>query len=121
MKVRAKDFNYEGLSAGKYYEVISDLKTIYDVRTDFGDVKAFFKWRFDELEVEPESTPKDLASHIVKKLFELGNEGGKTTNRIAFMVGVYGVDEESAGGMNESALIRFLERTIKEFKGENDA
>jgi hypothetical protein len=68
--------------------------------------------------IEPEKklNATSLAQHLVSKLFELGNEGGKLTNRISFMIGTYGVDEECSGGMNKVALEKFFERVIASYK-----
>jgi len=66
--------------------------------------------------VLPEDKVTTLAQHLVSKLFELGNEGDKLTNRISFMVGTYGVDDECSGGMNKVALEKFFERVIARYK-----
>jgi len=105
---------------------------IYEVRpshsTGLVDVLVKGEWsigwadnRFEflyEVSAEPEKklNTTSLAQHLVSKLFELGNEGDKLTNRISFMVGTYGVDDECSGGMNKVALEKFFERVIESYK-----
>lgn len=126
LKVKAKEtvkgVDYS-ITAGKIYPAKHSDGYHYEILDDFGRVKYFYKTRFEllddtfpEFTKNPNST--SLAQYITSKLFELGNEGDKLTNRISFMVGTYGVDEEAAGGMNKLALEKFFERVITNFKEE---
>ena len=122
-KVRALENHYDGLVKNKVYEVI---EVLYDgeMYVLAGNQNAWYSWRFEdvveneipEITVKEKSTHTDIAVLLANKLFELGNEGEKKTGRIAFMVGKYGIDEESAGGMDKYALTKFFERILKESK-----
>jgi hypothetical protein len=112
-------------NVGQIYEVKqSSNPDLFDVCENGNWSYYWCKTRFELLDdtfIESEPTKKfsktSLAQHLVSKLFELGNEGDKLTNRISFMVGTYGVDEECSGGMNKVALEKFFERVIASYKG----
>ncbi len=117
--------NYNGVNhfnVGQIYEVRpSHSAGLVDVLVkgewSIGWADNRFEFLY-EVSAEPEKklNAASLAQHLVSKLFELGNEGDKLTNRISFMVGTYGVDEECSGGMNKDALEKFFERVIASYK-----
>jgi len=120
----------EFFEVGKVYEVRQN-----SMAKDFLDVLKDGKWSmqwcssrfevvddFEEEIVLQQTRPlnhKEISSKLVDKLFAIGDENGKQTGRIQFMVGEYGVDEESAGGMNREALQRFMERELSILLKEN--
>jgi len=92
---------------------------------DKGETSVWYAWRFEDVVLEIKEDPpfknstKSIAEKLVDRLFLVGDEAGKKTGRIQFMVGEYGVDEESSGGMNREALQRFVERELSILLKEN--
>lgn len=64
------------------------------------------------------SNTEDLATHLVDKLFELGDDVsfGKVY-RIQFMTGEY-LNEQGSGGMAREPLTRFFTRLLDEYQPE---
>lgn len=85
----------------------------YDSEQTTPDIKRDAKQN-----TKPTPTNKEIAQYLVDKFFILGdNHDGKQTNRIQFMVGEYGVDEESSGGMARQPLERFFENKLNDLLG----
>lgn len=58
---------------------------------------------------------KELATHLVDKLFQLGDDVsfGKVW-RIQFMTGEY-LNEQGSGGMSHEPLVRFFTKVIEDY------
>jgi hypothetical protein len=58
---------------------------------------------------------KELAKHLARELFALGDEGDEQCRRIQFKLGEWPDNERNGGGMNEDAMVTFFQRRIAKF------